>query len=152
MKTAAVALIAVGLFTAGAASASDRVSDVDYMKAARCKGLATGLGAESAGLGLGIAVSGPMTQSLVASSNDQPSGPIISKGSRPVNIRQEGGGRGLRQFSNGVNNSIQNVTSTLTPATFVGSIGIILLIAIIGSAVPAWSIARVRPAEVLRTE
>jgi hypothetical protein len=50
MKTAAVALIAVGLFTAGAASASDRVSDVDYMKAARCKGLATGLGAESAGL------------------------------------------------------------------------------------------------------
>jgi hypothetical protein len=50
MKTAAIALVAVGLFAAGAASASDRVSDVDYMKASRCKGLATGLGADSAGL------------------------------------------------------------------------------------------------------
>ena len=50
MKTAAIALAAVGLFTAGAASASDRVSDLDYMKASRCKGLATGLGADSAGL------------------------------------------------------------------------------------------------------
>ena len=50
MKTAAIALVAVGLLTAGAASASDRVSDLDYMKASRCKGLATGLGADSAGL------------------------------------------------------------------------------------------------------
>ena len=50
MKTAAIALAAMGLFAAGAASASDRVSDLDYMKASRCKGLATGLGADSAGL------------------------------------------------------------------------------------------------------
>jgi len=50
MKTAAIALVAVGLLTAGAASASDRVTDLDYMKAARCKGLATGLGADSAGI------------------------------------------------------------------------------------------------------
>jgi hypothetical protein len=50
MKTAAVALAAMGLFAAGAASASDRVSDLDYMKASRCKGLATGLGADSGGL------------------------------------------------------------------------------------------------------
>ena len=50
MKTAVMALAAAGLFAAGAASASDRVSDVDYMKASRCKGIATGLGADSAGL------------------------------------------------------------------------------------------------------
>lgn len=50
MKFAAIALAAVGLLAAGAASASDRVSDLDYMKASRCKGLATGLGADSAGL------------------------------------------------------------------------------------------------------
>lgn len=50
MKTAAIALAAVGLLAAGAASASDRVSDLDYMKAARCKGLATGLGADTSGL------------------------------------------------------------------------------------------------------
>ena len=50
MKTAAIALVAVGLLSAGAASASDRVSDLDYMKASRCKGLATGLGADASGL------------------------------------------------------------------------------------------------------
>ena len=50
MKTAAIALAAVGLLIAGAAQASDRVSDLDYMKASRCKGLATGLGADSTGL------------------------------------------------------------------------------------------------------
>jgi len=50
MKTSAIALAAVGLLAAGAASASDRVSDVDYMRAARCKGLATGLGSDTSGL------------------------------------------------------------------------------------------------------
>ena len=50
MKFAAIALAAGGLLTAGAAAASDRVTDLDYMKASRCKGLATGLGADSAGL------------------------------------------------------------------------------------------------------
>ena len=50
MKTAAIALAAVGLLAAGAAQASDRVSDLDYMKASRCKGLATGLGADSTSL------------------------------------------------------------------------------------------------------
>ena len=50
MKTAAIALAAVALLAAGSASASDRVSDLDYMKASRCKGLATGLGADSTGL------------------------------------------------------------------------------------------------------
>jgi hypothetical protein len=50
MKTAAIALVAVGLLSAGAASASDRASDLDYMKASRCKGLAAGLGADASGL------------------------------------------------------------------------------------------------------
>ncbi len=50
MKITAIALTAVALFTAGAASASERVSDLDYLKASRCKGLATGLGADSSGL------------------------------------------------------------------------------------------------------
>ena len=49
MKTAAIALAAMGLLAAGAASASERATDLDYMKAARCKGLATGLGADTSG-------------------------------------------------------------------------------------------------------
>ena len=49
MKTAAIALAAVALLAAGAAAASERVTDLDYLKASRCKGLATGLGSDTAG-------------------------------------------------------------------------------------------------------
>lgn len=42
MKFAVIALVAA-TFAAGAASASDKVSDVDYLKANRCKGLATSI-------------------------------------------------------------------------------------------------------------
>jgi len=50
MKTAAIAFAAVGLLAAGAAQASEHVTDVDYMRAARCKGIAAGLGADASGL------------------------------------------------------------------------------------------------------
>ena len=49
MKITAIALAAAGLLAAGTAAAADRVSDLDYMKASRCKGLATGLGADASG-------------------------------------------------------------------------------------------------------
>lgn len=50
MKVAAIALVALGL-TAGAATAAERVTDLDYMKANRCKGIAEGVGqADTAGL------------------------------------------------------------------------------------------------------
>ena len=99
------------------------------------------------GLFLGVLVSGPMTQSLVSSNNDSPTNQM--NGPRGGALRINGP---VGTFSKGLNNNIRNVTSTLTPATFASSIGILLLIAIVGSAVPAWAIARVRPAEVLRTE
>src|SRR5689334_22108805 len=44
MKAAAVLLVTFGLACAGAATASERISDLDYLKANRCKGLATTLG------------------------------------------------------------------------------------------------------------
>ena len=50
MKTAAMTFAAVALLAAGAASASERVSDLDYMKAARCKGIAASLGSDTAAL------------------------------------------------------------------------------------------------------
>ena len=43
MKAAAVVLMTFGLAYATVATASDRVSDLDYLKANRCKGLAVGL-------------------------------------------------------------------------------------------------------------
>ena len=42
MKFAVIALVAA-TFAAGAASASEKVTDVDYLKANRCKGLATSI-------------------------------------------------------------------------------------------------------------
>lgn len=44
MKTAAVLFAALGLAVAGAAVAADRITDTDYLKANRCRGLAEGLG------------------------------------------------------------------------------------------------------------
>jgi hypothetical protein len=48
MKFAAIALTALGLAVAGSAAASSQVSDVDYLRANRCKGLAAGMGADTA--------------------------------------------------------------------------------------------------------
>jgi hypothetical protein len=50
MKFAAAMLVAAGLATAGAASAATIKTDLDYLKASRCKGLATGLGADTKAL------------------------------------------------------------------------------------------------------
>lgn len=93
------------------------------------------------GLVLGVAVSGPMTSSLVKNSESSSSS------------QQQGGMRGpgipserqLRQ-------TIGDITSNASPATFGAAIGIMFLIAIIGSALPAWAIAHIKPAEVLRSE
>jgi putative ABC transport system permease protein len=100
------------------------------------------------GLGLGILVSGPMTQSLVSNQSSGSSsmgGAPSRSGAGPRMISFEGAGSQLKT-------NLTSVTSTLTPQTFAISSGIILLIAVVGSAIPAWAIARVRPAEVLRTE
>lgn len=47
MKIAAVVLACAGLAVAGAAAASTQVSDVDYLKANRCEGLAAATGADA---------------------------------------------------------------------------------------------------------
>lgn len=101
------------------------------------------------GLAIGVAASGPITQSLVTNQADETSGPSLSTNRSGGPVRMAGGPGG---FFRGANDNLRQVTSTLTPQVFAAGIGIVLLIAIIGSAVPAWLIARVRPAEVLRTE
>jgi putative ABC transport system permease protein len=101
------------------------------------------------GLVLGVLVSGPMTTSLVTSSQSSTASTTTAGG--PAGFA--GGaraafGRGAQQISN----NFTQVTAALTPQVFVSAIGITLIIAIVGSAIPAWFIARIRPAEVLRTE
>lgn len=94
------------------------------------------------GIGIGIAASGPMTQSLVASSQSQ-------QGRSETHMRLIGD---AEAFPSQLKTNAKNITASLTPQAVVSSVGIVLLIAIIGSAIPAWAIARIRPAEVLRTE
>jgi len=106
------------------------------------------------GLALGVLVSGPMTTSLVSSS-DSTSSTTTSQEAGPG--QRGGGGMGGpgQAFQGGLdqlNTNVTQVTASLTPQIFASAIGITILIALIGSAVPAWLTARVRPAEVLRSE
>ena len=95
------------------------------------------------GLGIAVAASAPITNALVttsASSNSQQGGP----------------GRGFgRQFSAvaGVAGaSLRTVQTSVGWDTLAEGVGAALIIAIVGSAVPAYFISRVRPSEVMRAE
>ena len=103
------------------------------------------------GLVFGVLVSGPMTSSLV-SNNNQTQTATAQPGARGGVGSFGGGFRQLGRLGTAASTNIRTVATTLTPSAFVISIVSILAIAIIGSAVPAWLIARVRPAEVLRSE
>ena len=102
------------------------------------------------GLSLGVLVSGPMTTSLVSSQSNT---------SSSVSSEETGkGGPGngamgmMRSGVDQLGTNLTQITSSITPEVFASAIGITLLIAIVGSATPAWFISRIRPAEVLRTE
>ena len=57
-------------------------------------------------------------------------------------------GGGLQQ----IQNNATQISATLTPAIIATALGVTFLTALIGTAIPAWITARIRPAEVLRTE
>lgn len=116
------------------------------------------------GLVLGILVSGPMTTSLVSSSQNSNNtasirqggfqgGASTGGGSASTDTAQRNNRFGFVQggFSQLRNNATQ-VTASLTPQIIVIALGVTILISLIGTAIPAWFTARVRPAEVLRTE
>lgn len=98
------------------------------------------------GIVLGILVSGPMTTSLVDGQNNAT--PRTSQTARTLGGPGEFIGGGFNQIRK---NALQ-VTASLTPDILFTAIGLTLLIGIIGTAIPAWFTARIRPAEVLRTE
>jgi putative ABC transport system permease protein len=102
------------------------------------------------GLVLGVLVSGPMTTSLVQ--NSQTSASTLSTNSGGGLRRPDSIGTAFRGGLGQIGANLTQITTSLTPQTFLIAGGLTLLIAIVGSAVPAWFIARIRPAEVLRTE
>jgi len=101
------------------------------------------------GLALGVLVSGPMTTSLVSNSASSTTSETAAEG-RPGGMGGPGGA--FRGASAQLNTNLTQVTASLTPQIFASAVGITLLIALLGSAIPAWLTARIRPAEVLRTE
>lgn len=112
------------------------------------EGLALTVMGAFVGLVLGVFVSSPLTSSLVTSSTENPSS---SQTAGPPSAGPGGGGVLRTSFAQ-VGNNIGTVSASLTPQIFATAIGVTLLISLIGSALPAWFIARIRPAEVLRTE
>lgn len=103
------------------------------------------------GMALGIAVSGPMTTSLVSSQSSSAStGRIAAQAGGSSTGAPQGGfiGGGFNQLRR---NATQ-VTASLTPQSIAIALGVTVFISLIGTAIPAWFTARVRPAEVLRTE
>ena len=106
------------------------------------------------GLVLGVLVSGPMTTSLVSNSTSSSSTTEAATGGPGGSGRGGMGGPGgaFQGATEQLNTNLTQVTASLTPQIFAAAIGITLLIALLGSAIPAWLTARIRPAEVLRTE
>ena len=101
------------------------------------------------GIGFGISISGSITQGLVDSQAN--STQTSSIGPRAGGSDGNFGARFAR-FGDTAQRGLQAVTSSVTPATIATGTGLTLLIAVLGSAIPAWFIARIRPAEVLRSE
>ena len=95
------------------------------------------------GLGIGILAGQPLTKMLVTNSSNTTSSQT-----------QQTPGRGQRfgtRFG-GIRTNITDVKTTVGLSTIAGGLGAALLIALFGAAASALLIAKVRPAEVMRTE
>jgi putative ABC transport system permease protein len=92
------------------------------------------------GIGIGVAAGSPVTKLLVTTSSNtsQTAGP--------------GQGRGFVRLAGLGGQSLRNVTANVSWTILLYGFLAALVIAIIGSAIPAWLIAKVRPAEVMRAE
>ena len=101
------------------------------------------------GLIIGIAGSSPVTKLLVTNSTSSTTSAVAGRGGfggRP------GGGFLSRQFGGGGAFDIKNVHAVIGWDILLYSLGVAILIAVIGSAIASGLIAKVRPAEVMRTE
>jgi putative ABC transport system permease protein len=96
-----------------------------------------------AGLAAGVAVAGPLTNMLVtATSNSSASGGGAGGGM----------GRGFGRMMAQGGQSLHNITATVGWDIILYGLLAAIIIAVVGSAVPAWLSAKVRPAEVMRAE
>jgi len=113
------------------------------------------------GILVGVAAANPITKALVNNSssnaaNTAQAAPTFGADNGRMQARGEGGPRaGLRSFRNFGNNSLTNVRTIKASVGWsilgYGALAA-LLIAVVGSALPALFISKIRPAEVMRVE
>lgn len=96
------------------------------------------------GLGFAVVAATPITSALVDTST--------SSATSTTTSQRGGPGGGFRGAARGLGQSVQAVQASMKPEVILYGVGAALLIAIVGSAVPAYAISRVRPSEVMRTE
>jgi len=100
------------------------------------------------GLVIGAAAANPITKVLVNNSTSNSS--QAAQGPRTGGF--PGGGRGLRGFGNNSLTSARNIQASVGWGILGYGFSAAIIIAIVGSALPALLISKVRPAEVMRAE
>ncbi len=112
------------------------------------------------GIIIGVAASNPITNTLVKNNSTSsvatstPGGPIaITNGAPATNNTQAGGGQLNFRFGNGgVRQNLTNIKTSVGLSIIAYGLAAALAIAIVGSSIAAWFIAKIRPAEVMRAE
>lgn len=99
------------------------------------------------GLVIGVAAASPVTKVLVNNSTSNSQQTAVAGGP----TRAAGGGR-FRTFGNNSLTNARNIQASVGWDILAYGIGAALLIAMIGSALPAYLISRVRPSEVMRAD
>jgi putative ABC transport system permease protein len=116
--------------------------------------------AAAIGLVIGVAGGGPVTNTLVtnssnsASSNNSAGPGTFSRsvaGGGGVTLARPGGGFVNRSVG-GFKNTLSNINTNIGWNILAYGLGVAALIAIVGSGSAGWLIAKVRPAEVMRSE
>jgi putative ABC transport system permease protein len=107
------------------------------------------------GLGIGVIGSSPVTKLLVNNSTTSTSSPAPGAGAVTRGAGGFGGGFARTFSGNGAFNAgrtFHNLNAVVGWDIIIYGLGAAIVIAIVGSGIAAWMIAKVRPAEVMRTE
>ncbi len=107
------------------------------------------------GLVIGVAAANPITKVLVNNSTANTTSTSQSAQTEPGGARPAGGqrlGRGLRNFGSSSVTNVKNIQASVGWSILGYGFGAALIIAIIGSALPAFLISKIRPAEVMRAD
>jgi putative ABC transport system permease protein len=118
------------------------------------------------GIIIGVIGGSPVTNALVSNSTNASTSTTVTAGPGGGASFRTGGGSGFKSFTarstnggglfsrggNSIANSFHNIQANVGWSILVYGLASALVIAILGSSLAGWMIARVRPSEVMRTE